>query len=102
MKILVGCEESQAVTLAFRELGIQAFSCDLEPCSGGHPEWHLQMDIFKAIELEEWDVLIAFPTCTYLTISANKFYKDQPPLKSGKLVGKERRMARERVQLSFL
>ena len=45
MRILVGCEESQAVTIAFRKLGHEAFSCDLEDCSGGHPEWHLQMDI---------------------------------------------------------
>lgn len=94
MKILVGCEESQAVTIAFRALGHDAYSCDLLPCSGGHPEWHLQMDVFEAIKLKDWDMLICFPDCTYLTISANKWYKDQPPRKSGTLVGAERRAAR--------
>jgi hypothetical protein len=93
MRILVGCEESQEVTKALRELGFEAFSCDLQECSGGNPEWHLQMDVFEAIKLG-WDMAIFFPTCTYLTISANKWYKDQPPRKSGTLVGKERRDAR--------
>jgi len=93
MKILVGCEESQEVTKALRELGFEAFSCDLQECSGGKPEWHLQMDVFEAIKLG-WDMAIFFPTCTYLTISANKWYKDQPPRKSGTLVGEERRDAR--------
>lgn len=95
MKVLVGCEESQAVTKEFRARGHEAYSCDLYPCSGGHPEWHLQMDVFEAIELKEWDVGIFFPTCTYLTVSANKWYKDQPKRKSGTLVGAERRAARE-------
>lgn len=93
MRILVGCEESQEVTKAFRKLGHEAFSCDLLPCSGGHPEWHYQMDIFEAIELG-WDMGIFFPPCTYLTISANKWYKDQPARKSGVLVGQDRRNAR--------
>jgi len=97
MKILVACEESQAVTIAFRKLRHEAFSCDTEPCSGGHPEWHLQMDVFKAIKKQKWDLGIFFPPCTYLTISANKWYKDQPPRKSGALVGGERRNARERA-----
>jgi hypothetical protein len=69
MKVLVGCEESQTITLAFRELGIEAYSCDLLPCSGGHPEWHYQEDIFNVIEKENWDMLIAHPPCTYLTSS---------------------------------
>lgn len=94
IKILVGCEESQAVTIELRKLGHEAFSCDLQECSGGKPEWHLHMDIFDAIKLKEWDMLICFPDCTYLTISANKWYKDQPPRKSGTLVGQERRDAR--------
>jgi len=92
--ILIGCEESQEVTNAFRELGHNAFSCDLQECSGGHPEWHLQMDVFDAIKLKKWDMGIFFPTCTYLCISANKWYKDQPKRKSGTLVGAERRAAR--------
>jgi hypothetical protein len=43
--VLIGCEESQAVCIAFRKIGIEAYSCDLKPCSGGHPEWHIQEDI---------------------------------------------------------
>ncbi len=94
LDILVGCEESQAVTIELRKLGHNAFSCDLQECSGGHPEWHLQIDIFEAIKLKKWHVGIFFPTCTYLTISANKWYKDQPKRKSGTLVGAERKAAR--------
>ncbi len=81
MRILVGCEESQEVTKALRELGHEAFSCDLQECSGDKPEWHYQCDVFEAIKLG-WDMAIFFPTCTYLTISANKWYKDQPPRKA--------------------
>ena len=102
MKILIGCEESQAVTIELRKLGHEAYSCDLLPCSGGHPEWHLQLDVFDAIELKDWDMGIFFPTCTYLTVSANKWYKDQPPRKSGALVGKERREAREQAISFFM
>lgn len=91
---MLGCEESQAVCIEFRKLGHNAYSCDLEPCSGGHPEWHLQMDVFNAIDMMDWDMGIFFPPCTYLTISANKWYKDQPPRKSGVLVGEARRQAR--------
>ena len=68
--ILVGCEESQAITIALRKLGHEAFSCDLLPCSGGHPEWHIQGDIFVAIASRKWDMLIAHPPCTFLTNSA--------------------------------
>ena len=101
-KILVGCEESQAVTIELRKLGYEAYSCDLQECSGGHPEWHLQMDVFEAIDLHNWGMGIFFPTCTYLTISANKWYKDQPPRKSGVLVGAERRKAREEAIEFFM
>jgi hypothetical protein len=66
MKILVACEESQAVTIEFRKLGHEAYSCDIEPCSGGFPEWHLQQDVTELLK-EEWDMIIAFPPCTYLT-----------------------------------
>lgn len=69
MKILIGCEESQTITLAFRKLGIEAYSCDLLPCSGGHPEWHFQDDIFNVIKSDKWDMMIAHPPCTYLTSS---------------------------------
>jgi len=93
MKILIACEESQAVTIEFRKLGHEAFSCDLQECSGGHPEWHIKGDVFEVIQ-QGWDLMIAHPPCTYLTVTANKWLKDQPPLKSGALVGKERRDAR--------
>jgi hypothetical protein len=74
MKILVACEESQAVTIAFRELGHEAYSCDIEPCSGGHPEWHLQQDVIPLLA-EKWDLVIAFPPCTYLTNAECVTYK---------------------------
>ena len=66
MKILVACEESQAVTKELRKLGHEAFSCDLLPCSGGHPEWHYQQDVFEVIN-KGWDLMVAHPPCTYLT-----------------------------------
>lgn len=66
MKILVACEESQAVTKELRALGHEAYSCDIEPCSGGHPEWHLQQDVAPLLQ-QKWDMIIAFPPCTYLT-----------------------------------
>lgn len=93
--ILITCEESQAVCKAFRELGHEAYSNDLIPTSGNNPEWHLQMDALEALKLKKWDLIIAFPPCTYLTISANKWYKDMPKRLSGALVGEERRQARE-------
>lgn len=93
MRILLGCEESQAVCIEMRKRGHDAFSCDLLDCAGGHPEWHLKMDVFEAIKLG-WDMMICFPPCTYLTVSANKWYKDQPLRKSGALVGEKRRAAR--------
>lgn len=68
MKILVACEESQAVTIELRAKGYQAWSCDTEPCSGGHPEWHLQCDV-RTVLCESWDMIIAFPPCTYLCSS---------------------------------
>jgi hypothetical protein len=102
LNILVNCEESQAVTIELRKLGHNAFSCDLLECSGNHPEWHLQMDALEAIKLKKWDMMIAFPTCTYLTISANKWYKDQPPRKSGALVGAARRQARKEAIKFFM
>lgn len=93
--ILIGCEESQIIAMAFRKLGHEAYSCDLQECSGGHPEYHLQMDIFKAVKLKPWDLFIGHPPCTYLTVAANKWLKDQPLRKSGALVGQARRQARQ-------
>ena len=66
MKILVACEESQAVTKELRRLGHEAYSCDILECSGGHPEWHLQCDVIPLLKLK-WDMVIAFPPCTYLS-----------------------------------
>lgn len=73
MKILVACEESQAVTIELRKLGHEAYSCDLLPCSGGHPEWHLQQDVLPLLK-EKWDMIIAFPPCTYLTVTGNRWF----------------------------
>ena len=89
MKILVACEESQAVTIELRKLGHMAFSCDIIECSGGHPEWHIQGDALKLIngncifmtadgewhQLQgTWDMIIAFPPCTYLTVTGNRLF----------------------------
>lgn len=75
MKVLVACEESQIVTKAFRKLGHEAYSCDIEPCSGGHPEWHRQQDVRPLLQ-ENWDLIIAFPPCTYFsTAGANWLFR---------------------------
>jgi hypothetical protein len=73
MKVLVACEESQAVTKAFRSIGHEAYSCDILDCSGGYPEWHLKKDLFKVIK-DKWDMIIAFPPCTYLTVTGNAWF----------------------------
>ena len=76
MKILLACEESQAVTKAFRKLGHEAFSCDILPCSGGHPEWHIQGDVLEQLD-KGWDMLIAFPPCTHLACSGARHFKQK-------------------------
>jgi len=68
LRVLVACEESQRVTIEFRKLGHEAYSCDLLPCSGNHPEWHLQQDVTPLLK-EKWDMIIAFPPCTHLAVS---------------------------------
>jgi len=73
MKILIACEESQEVAIRMREKGHEAYSCDILPCSGGHPEWHLQKDVAELLR-EKWDMIIAFPPCTYLTATGNRWY----------------------------
>ena len=73
MKVLIACEESQAVTIEFRKLGHEAYSCDLYECSGGHPEWHIQGDVLPLLK-QEWDMIIAFPPCTYLTVTGNRWF----------------------------
>ena len=76
VKILIACEESQAVTNAFRNKGHEAYSCDIQDCSGGHPEWHIQGDVLEQLK-KEWDMVIAFPPCTYLTVTGNKWMKPE-------------------------
>ncbi len=77
MKILVACEESQAVTKELRQLGHLAYSCDLLPCSGGHDEWHLQRDVLEVINAEQWDMLLAFPPCTHLASSGARWFEQK-------------------------
>lgn len=76
-KVLIACEESQVVTKAFRSLGHDAYSCDILPCSGGHPEWHFQQDVFEVIDKHDWDLMIAHPPCTYLTVSGNRWFTNK-------------------------
>lgn len=88
MRILVACEESQAVTIELRKLGHEAYSCDIEPCSGGHNEWHIMQDVipllngrctFHTVDGAEhtiagkWDMIIAHPPCTYLSNAGARF-----------------------------
>lgn len=107
LKVLIACEESQAVCKAFRELGHEAYSCDIQECSGGHPEWHILGDVLEVLNpqphygyiVEEepewigiefdtmdgtyhrieskWDLIIAHPPCTYLTLAGNKWFKSE-------------------------
>lgn len=88
MNVLIACEESQTVTKEFRKLGHEAYSCDLLECSGGHPEWHFDCDIFEVIENRggtlqngkqafiegKWDMMIGHPPCTYLSVSGARWY----------------------------
>ena len=76
MKILVACEESQEVCRAFRAKGHEAYSCDIQPCSGGHPEWHLLGDVSYYLE-KEWDMIIAFPPCTHLAVSGARHFEQK-------------------------
>lgn len=77
MRVLVACEESQAVTIELRRLGHEAYSCDIQDCSGGHPEWHIKGDALELLKMK-WDMLIAFPPCTHLAVSgARHFAKKQ-------------------------
>jgi site-specific DNA-cytosine methylase len=80
MKVLIACEESQAVCIAFREKGHEAYSCDILPCSGGHPEWHIQEDIHHILSSSNhlgWDMMIAFPPCTDLAVSGARWFKEK-------------------------
>lgn len=90
MKVLVACEESQRVCTEFRKLGHEAYSCDIEPCSGGHPEWHIQDDVLPLLNgncdfqtvngdlhhlIGKWDMIIAFPPCTHLAVSGARHFE---------------------------
>ena len=92
MKVLVACEESQRVGAAFREEGHNTVSCDILPCSGGHPEWHIIGDVLPLLNGNcefvtmddvihridgKWDLIIAHPPCTYLTLAGNKWFKPE-------------------------
>lgn len=99
MNVLVACEESQRVCTAFREKGHNAFSCDILPCSGGHPEWHIQGDVLKILNpyelpfggeviefrtmdgtnyvIEKWDLIVAFPPCTHLAVSGARYFEQK-------------------------
>lgn len=89
MNVLVACEESQRVCVAFREKGHEAYSCDIAECSGGYPEWHIMQDVIPLLngncEFEtvdgikhkidgKWDLIIAHPPCTYLTVTGNRWF----------------------------
>ena len=76
MKILIACEESQAVTKEMRFLGLEAFSCDIEPCSGGYPEWHIQEDV-RILLKHNWGLVISFPPCTHLASSGARWFKEK-------------------------
>jgi len=78
MRVLVACEESQTVTKAFRAIGHNAFSCDLLPASGGHPEWHLRADVRDVLALAlPWDMLIGFPPCDHLAVSGARWFPEK-------------------------
>ena len=77
INILVGCEESQAVTIAFRKLGFNSFSCDILDCSGGHPEWHIKDDVIKAIKSQRWDLIIVHPPCDRLANSGVRWLSER-------------------------
>ena len=76
MRVLIACEESQAVTKEFRKLGHDAYSCDIVPTSGDNPEWHLQRDVIPLLK-EKWDMIIAFPPCTDLSSSGARWFKQK-------------------------
>lgn len=76
MKILIACEESQEVCTAFRERGFEAYSCDIQDCSGEHPEWHIKDDVLKHLD-EHWDLIIAHPPCTDLAVSGARWFEEK-------------------------
>lgn len=87
MKILLGCEESQVVTIALRQQGHEAYSCDLQDCSGGHPEWHIKGDVIEQAYSGLYDMMIAHPPCTYLANSGVRWLN----IVNGKILNEERK-----------
>lgn len=77
IKVLVACEESQRVCMEFRERGFEAYSCNIQEPSGGHPEWHILGDALKALNVIHWDLLIAHPPCTYLAVTGNRWFNKE-------------------------
>lgn len=75
-RVLIACEESQAVCKEFRKLGYEAYSCDINTCSGGHPEWHIHGDVIPLLE-QDWDIMVAFPPCTHLASSGARWFKEE-------------------------
>lgn len=76
-RVLLACEESQAITKRLRAMGIEAWSCDIQATSGDHPEWHLQQDVLPLIHDQKWDMIIAFPPCTHLACSGARWFKQK-------------------------
>ena len=76
MRVLIACEASQLVCKAFRAKGHEAFSCDLEDCYGGHPEWHFKQDVLQVIDMG-WDMMIAHPPCTHLAVSGARWFDEK-------------------------
>lgn len=75
MKVLIACEESQVVCIAFRNKGHEAYSCDTQDCSGGHPEWHIQGDVLKQLD-KGWDLMIGHPPCTYISYAGTSSWNN--------------------------
>ena len=76
LRVLLACEESQAVCIELRKLGFEAFSCDTQECSGGHPEWHICDDVLSHLN-DGWDCMIAFPPCTHLAVSGAAWFEEK-------------------------
>lgn len=96
LNVLVACEESQSVTKEFRKLGHNAYSCDILPCSGGHPEWHIQGDAIEEAYSGKYDLMIAHPPCTYLAVSGARWMYN----KDGSV--NEDRLDKQNEALSFV
>ncbi len=96
LNVLVACEESQAITKEFRSLGHNAYSCDILPCSGGNPEWHIQGDAIEEAYSGKYDLMIAHPPCTYLAVSGARWMYN----KDGSV--NEDRLNKQNEALSFV